>query len=79
MAIDLLKMFKPKQQSKEDEKYFLVAEEFFEKFGERIPREMFPNSITDADIIAAMESCIKSGKNNLKEILRVRIDKNVLY
>lgn len=79
MAIDLTKMFEPVQQSKEEERYFLAAEAFYEKFGERVPREMFPNRITDADIVAAMESCIESGKNNLEEILRVRIDKDVLY
>lgn len=79
MAIDLSKLFNSKKLSPEQERYYVVANEFYKKFGERIPREVYPATITDADIIAAMETCIKTGKNNLSEMLHVRINKDLIY
>ncbi|MCR4792856.1 MAG: hypothetical protein K5871_08900 [Lachnospiraceae bacterium] len=67
----------PVQQS--DSEYDKLMEEFKEKFGEGIPTEMLPPSITKDDIKAAMKTCLESGDGDILKVLGVEITDEYIY
>ena len=53
----------------EDQRYFEKAEAYRARFGKSIPREMMPSSVTDADVIAAIDACLAEDRDVLLERL----------
>lgn len=51
--------------------YYEKAEEYYQRFGKRIPREMMPDYISDDDIIRAIELSLEQGKDVLFDELKI--------
>ena len=51
-----------------DEK-FSLEQKYAEMFGHGVPREMFPPSISEDEIIKAVESCVQNQKDELMKML----------
>lgn len=63
----------------EDSEYSKLRELYFDKFGDIIPTEMLPPSISDEDIKEAIRKCLETGNSNIFEILNVNVDFKNLY
>lgn len=59
--------------------YDKVQKEFFSMFGHNVPRSLLPDSMSEEQIIAAMEKCISTKTDNLFELLGVEINDEYLY
>lgn len=62
-----------------DEHYYAVEKKFEEKFGYMPPTAMLPDSITDEQIVVAMNECINQGKDVFFSVLKIKLDEDVLY
>lgn len=54
-----------------DEEKFELEQKYAAMFGHGVPREMFPPSISEDEIMKAVESCVQNQKDELMKILNV--------
>lgn len=54
-----------------DEEKFELEQKYAVMFGHGVPREMFPPSISEDEIMKAVESCVQNQKDELMKILNV--------
>lgn len=59
--------------------YDKVQNEYFSMFGHNVPRSLLPDAMSDEQIISAMKTCIANKKDNLFELLGVKINEEYLY
>lgn len=77
--MDLLNEFIDSGSSEINEEMFKLEQKFSEKFGHGIPREMFPPNIDDEQIKETILRCIDTNKDNLFELLDVKVDEKNIY
>ena len=54
-----------------DDEKFRLEQKYAAMFGHGVPREMFPSSISEDEIMKAVESCVQNQKDELMKILDV--------
>lgn len=54
-----------------DDEKFELEQKYAAMFGHGVPREMFPPSISEDEIMKAVESCVQNQKDELMKILNV--------
>lgn len=54
-----------------DDKKFELEQKYAAMFGHGVPREMFPPSIYEDEIMKAIKSCVQNQKDELMKILDV--------
>ena len=54
-----------------DDEKFELEQKYATMFGHGVPREMFPPSIAEDEIMKAVESCVQNQKDELMKILDV--------
>lgn len=54
-----------------DDKKFELEQKYAAMFGHGVPREMFPPSISEDEIMKAIKSCVQNQKDELMKILDV--------
>ncbi len=62
-----------------DQEYYQIEEQYKALFGHSVPRAMLPDSITMDSIKTAIKTCIENKKDNLFELLGVKINEEYLY
>lgn len=62
-----------------DQEYVALEEQYFQRFGHGVPREMLPDSLSDTQIKQALKDCLLAGKDDLFRRLGVTIRDDCLY
>lgn len=57
-----------------DDEKFELEQKYAAMFGHGVPREMFPPSISEDEIMKAIKSCVQNQKDELMKILAVEED-----
>lgn len=52
---------------------------YYEKFEKVVPTEMLPTSISEIELINAINKCIETNNDNIFEILNIKINYSNLY
>ena len=61
------------------DEYQQIEDRYTAMFGHVVPRDMIPNSISHDELKSAMLQCIDTKKDNLLELLNVKINPDHLY
>lgn len=76
---DFMNAFIDTPEPSVDQEYFEFEEQYKALFGHTVPRAMLPDSTSMDNIKEAMKKCIESKKDNLFELLGVKINEEYLY
>lgn len=76
---DFMDAFLSTSEPNIDQEYYQIEEQYKALFGHSVPRAMLPDSITMDSIKTAMKTCIENKKDNLFELLGVKINEEYLY
>lgn len=77
--MDFMNTFIDSGESKIDDEMFKLEQKYSAKFGHGVPREMLPPSMDAAQVKDAVIACIENNKDNLFELLGVKIDNRNIY